>query len=299
MSAAPAALDVAIVSYRCEDLLRNCLRSLEEHPPAREMTVSVVDNASGDGTPEMVEREFPGVSLVRAPGNVGFSAANNIAIRGSRNPYVLVLNPDTRVTEGALERVCTVLDRDPKVGIAGPKLVLEDGSLDHAAKRSFPTPLGALAHFTGVGRREDAGGRLAQYRAPERGADEAGSVDAVNGAFMLIRRSALEELGGFDEGYWMYMEDLDLCYRFDAEGWVTWYEPAAVVVHVKAGTSGPIRNAKLNRAFHYGMFRFYRKFYAPHRAPIVNGFIYLGIGVKLAVSLVRGAFARVVKGSAA
>ncbi len=98
---------------------------------------------------------------------------------------------------------------------------------------------------------------------------------------MLIRRSALEQVGAFDEGYWMYMEDLDLCYRFDAEGWVTWYEPSAVVVHVKAGTSGPIRNPKLNRAFHYGMYRFYRKFYAPHRAPIVNGVVYAGIGLKL------------------
>jgi GT2 family glycosyltransferase len=257
------------------------------------MTVTVVDNDSGDGTAEMVEREFPEVKLIRAPGNVGFSAANNIAVRSTSSPYVLVLNPDTRVTEGALERVGAVLDRDRKVGIAGAKLVLEDGSLDHAAKRSFPTPLGALAHFTGVGRRPGASEKLSQYRAPERGDDEAGSVEAVNGAFMMIRRAPLEQLGGFDEGYWMYMEDLDLCYRFDAEGWVTWYEPSATVVHVKAGTSGPIRNSRLNRAFHYGMLRFYRKFYAPHRPPIANGFVYLGIGVKTAVSLVRGFFARV------
>ena len=266
----PAALDVAIVSYRCEDLLRDCLVSLREHPPKREMRVIVVDNDSGDGTAEMVEREFGEFELVRAPGNVGFSAANNIAINRSEGAYVLVLNPDTRVTEGSLERVCRILDERSDVGIVGAKLVLENGSFDHAAKRSFPTPLGALAHFTGVGRRRESGA-LAQYRAPERGVDEPGSVEAVNGAFMLIRRSPLEKLGGFDEGYWMYMEDLDLCYRFDAEGWVTWYEPSAVVVHVKAGTSGPIRNARLNRAFHYGMFRFYRKFYAPHRAPLVNG----------------------------
>jgi N-acetylglucosaminyl-diphospho-decaprenol L-rhamnosyltransferase len=287
------ALDVAIVSYRCEGLLRDCLRSLRDHPPERPMSVHVVDNDSGDGTAPMVEREFPEVELTRAPGNLGFSAANNIALRAATAPYVLVLNPDTRVTAGALERVCRVLDERERVGIAGPKLVLEDGSLDHAAKRSFPTPLGALAHFTGVGRRAGAGDALAQYRAPERGAEEAGPVDAVNGAFMLIRRAPLEALGGFDEGYWMYMEDLDLCYRFDADGWITWYEPAAVVVHVKAGTSGPIRDARLNRAFHYGMLRFYRKFYAPHRSPVVNGAIYAGIGLKLAVSLARAAVLRV------
>jgi N-acetylglucosaminyl-diphospho-decaprenol L-rhamnosyltransferase len=290
-----SALDVAIVSYRCEELLRDCLRSLREHPPEREMRVHVVDNASGDGTAEMVEREFPEVALTRAPGNVGFSKANNLAIQASDAPYVLILNPDTRVTEGALERVCRVLDERQKVGIVGAKLVLNDGSFDHAAKRAFPTPLGALAHFTGIGRSRESGA-LAQYRAPERDVDEAGSVEAVNGAFMLVRREPLEKLGGFDEGYWMYMEDLDLCYRFDAEGWITWYEPSAVVIHVKAGTSGPIRNPKLNRAFHYGMYRFYRKFYAPHRAPLVNGAVYAGIGVKLGVSLVRGAFARGARG---
>ncbi|MGI8461056.1 MAG: glycosyltransferase family 2 protein [Solirubrobacterales bacterium] len=291
-----ASLAVAVVSYRCEGLLRDCLTSLAEFPPEREMSVHVVDNDSGDGTAEMVEREFPEVRLTRAPGNVGFSAANNIAIGESDSAYVLVLNPDTRVTEGALERVSRVLDGDETVGIAGAKLVLEDGSLDHAAKRSFPTPLGALAHFTGLGRRAEAGSALAQYRAPERGEDEPGSVEAVNGAFMLIRRAALDEVGPFDEGYWMYMEDLDLCYRFDAKGWVTWYEPSAVVVHVKAGTSGPIRDPRLNRAFHFGMYRFYRKFYAPHRAPLMNGFVYVGIGAQLGVSLVRAAILRALPG---
>jgi GT2 family glycosyltransferase len=296
LSAPPAALDVAIVSYRCEDLLRDCLTSLREHPPARPISAHVVDNDSGDGTAEMVEREFAEVRLTRAGGNLGFGAANNIAIRESRAPYVLVLNPDTRVTNGALERLCALLDSEPRIGIAGPKLVLEDGSFDHAAKRAFPTPLGALAHFTGLGRREGAGDKLAQYRAPQRGADEAGSVDAVNGAFMLIRRRALDEVGVFDEGYWMYMEDLDLCYRFDAEGWVTWYEPSATVVHVKAGTSGPIRNARLNRAFHYGMYRFYRKHYAPQRNPLLNAAVYAGIALKFAGSALAAPVRRRLRG---
>ena len=97
--------------------------------------------------------------------------------------------------------------------MAGPRLELEDGSFDHASRRSFPTPLSALGHFTGLGRREGASGALADYRAP---AVESGPVDAINGAFMLIRRAALEQVGAFDERYWMYMEDLDLCYRFAA-----------------------------------------------------------------------------------
>ncbi len=284
-----ATLDVVIVSYRCEGLLRECLRSLREHPPSRPMTVDVVDNASGDGTAEMVAREFAEVRLRVADRNLGFGAANNLAIADGGSPYVLVLNPDTRITEGALDTLLELMDSRPELGICGPRLELEDGSFDHAAKRSFPTPLSALGHFTGVGRRRESGA-LASYRAPE---IEAGPIDAVNGAFMLTRRAALDEVGMFDEGYWMYMEDLDLSYRFARAGWVTWYEPGATVIHVKAGTTGAVRGPRLNAAFHYGMFRFYRKHYAPTRNPLANAAIYCGIGVKLVLSLLRNAVRRV------
>jgi hypothetical protein len=289
--AAPG-LEVIIVSYRCKGLLRDCLQALREHPPARGMTVHVVDNASGDGTTEMVAREFPAVTLTASQSNLGFSAANNLAIRAGDAPYVLALNPDTRVTDGALERLCALLDSRAEVGICGPRLELDDGSFDHAAKRSFPTPIGALAHFTGIGRNERAGGRLAQYRATELAEDEAGRVDAVNGAFMLMRRAALDEVGLFDEGYWMYMEDLDLCYRFKQGGWVVWYEPSATVVHVKAGTSGEYRSWRLNRAFHYGMYRFYRVHYAPRARLPERCLVYAGIAGKLMVSAARSAVMR-------
>jgi len=284
-----AGLDVAIVSYRCEGLLRRCLTSLREHPPSRPLSVHVVDNASGDGTAEMVAREFDEVALTRAATNLGFAAATNLAIRAGDAPYVLALNPDTELTSGALDRLLELMDSRPEIGVCGPRLVLEDGSFDHAAKRSFPTPLGALAHFTGLGRRTRAGGRLAQYRAPELRPDEAGAVDAVNGAFMLIRRAALEAVGRFDQGYWMYMEDLDLCYRLANAGWTTWYEPSATAVHVKAGTSGPVRSPRLTWAFHYGMYRFYRKHHAPERNPAVNVAVYCGIAAKLALTLAANA----------
>jgi N-acetylglucosaminyl-diphospho-decaprenol L-rhamnosyltransferase len=283
MERAPAGLDVAIVSYRCEGLLRNCLASLREHPPSRPMTVHVVDNASGDGTARMVSREFPEFRLTASERNLGFSAANNLAIRAGNAPYVLVLNPDTRITPGSIDRMLALMDARPEVGMSGPRLELEDGSFDHAARRSFPTPLSALGHFTGIGRRREAG-PLAAYRAPD---VVSGSVDAVNGAFMLIRRAALDEVGAFDEGYWMYMEDLDLCYRLARAGWVTWYEPSVTVVHIKAGTTGADRTLRLDRAFHYGMYRFYRKHYAAQRNPLVNAAVYCGIAIKFAASAAR------------
>ncbi len=288
MSQDVPALDVVIVSYRCEGLLRDCLQSLREHPPGGAMTVQVVDNASGDGTAEMVEREFGEVRLRVSDRNIGFAAANNLAIRDGNAPYVLVLNPDTRITAGALDRLLELMEAHPELGMCGPRLELDDGSFDHAARRSFPTPLSALGHFTGVGRRRESGA-IAAYRAPE---VEAGPVDAVNGAFMLIRRAALDEVGAFDEGYWMYMEDLDLSYRFAQAGWVSWYEPGVTVIHVKAGTTGPDRGPRLNAAFHYGMYRFYRKHYAAQRNPLLNATVYAGIALKLALSMVRGAARR-------
>jgi N-acetylglucosaminyl-diphospho-decaprenol L-rhamnosyltransferase len=284
----PAGLDVVIVSYRCESLLRDCLRSLHDHPSGIPMGVHVVDNASGDGTAEMVAREFADVDLRVNERNLGFGAANNVAIRDTDSRYVLVLNPDTRVTAGALDRLLELIESRPEVGMCGPRLELEDGSFDHAARRSFPTPLSALGHFTGLGRRRGSGA-LAAYRAPE---VESGPVDAVNGAFMLIRRSALADVGDFDEGYWMYMEDLDLSYRFARAGWVSWYEPSVTVVHVKAGTTGDERSPRLDVAFHYGMYRFYRKHYAPERNPLLNAAIYCGIAVKLALSMLAGAVHR-------
>jgi GT2 family glycosyltransferase len=290
-SATPGALDVVIVSYRCEALLRRCLQSLRDFPARGGVTVRVIDNASGDGTAEMVEREFPDVELTVNAENAGFGAATNIGLRAGDSAYALVLNPDTEVTAGALDRLLEVMEARPELGICGPRLEQPDGSFDHAAKRSFPTPLGALAHFTGVGRREHAGSVLSQYRAPDLGEDEAGRVDAVNGAFMLIRRTALEEVGMFDERYWMYMEDLDLSYRFAQAGWGTWYEPSATVAHVKSGTAGEIRSPRLTYAFHYGMYRFYRKHYAPQRNVLVNAAIYAGIAVKLGLSLVRSGVA--------
>ncbi len=288
LNAAPV-LDVVIVSYRCREMLRDCLTSLEEHASNASMRIHVVDNASRDGTVEMVRKHFPQVDLLPSDENLGFARANNLAIRRGTARYVLALNPDTRVTPGALETLVELMDERLDIGICGCRLLLEDGTLDHAAKRSFPTPLSALGHFTGLGRRERARGRLADYRAP---GVEAGPVDAVNGAFMLMRRQALDEIGLFDEGYWMYMEDLDLCYRAAQSGWLTWYEPSVSVVHIKAGTSGKNRALRLNYAFHYGMFRFYRHHYAGQNSKPLNLLVYAGIAAKLAVSVVRSAAAR-------
>jgi N-acetylglucosaminyl-diphospho-decaprenol L-rhamnosyltransferase len=281
----PADLEVVIVSHGAEALLRACLESLRAHPPrTATMRVTVVDSGSPDRTPEMVEREFPEFHLLRR-GNIGFSAANNLVLRESRAGAVLLLNPDTEVYDGTLDAALARLAADPEIGMVGAKLVRPDGELDHACKRSFPTPLSALAHFTGIGRGDDAGASLSQYRATHLGDDEPGEVDAINGAFMLCRAEAVAQVGLLDEGYWLYMEDLDWCHRFWDAGWKVFYDPASVALHVKGASSGRRRAPKQEIAFHRGMGRFYRRFDAPEENPLLNAAVYAGIGAKLAVSL--------------
>src|SRR5258708_22014953 len=218
-------LEVVIVSQGAEGLLRNCLRSLREHPADGEMGVTVIDSGSPDSTPEMVEREFPAVRLLRRD-NVGFSAANNLVLRESEARAVLLLNPDTEVYAGTLDAALARLWSDEPIGMVGVKLLTESGELDHACKRSFPTPLSALAHFTGIGRGDDASASLSQYRATHLGDDDAGEVDAVNGAFMLCRTEAVREAGLLAAGYWPSMEDLDWRRRFWQAGCKVLQEPA-------------------------------------------------------------------------
>ncbi|MFN8161813.1 MAG: glycosyltransferase family 2 protein [Solirubrobacterales bacterium] len=284
-------LEVVIVSHGAEELLRRCLAALREHPPSVPHRVTVVDSGSPDRTPDMVEREFAEVRLIRRP-NIGFSAANNLVLAEPGPGAHLLLNPDTEVAGGTIDASLARLRSDPRIGMVGCKLVTPTGELDHACKRSFPTPLGALAHFTGVGRRSGSPGRLSQYRATELGDDEPGEVDAVNGAFMLVRSEAVAEVGLLDEGYWLYMEDLDWCYRFWQRGWKVFYEPAGTALHVKGGSSGGRRAVRQEVAFHRGMGRFYRRFYAPGHAAPYNLAVYAGIGAKLAVSLAITAAAR-------
>jgi hypothetical protein len=270
-------------------MLRQCLQSLREHAPASGLRITVVDNASGDGTADVVRREFPDVRLIALDENVGFSAANNLVLRETTAEYVLVLNPDTRLGKGTLDTLLRLMENDTRIGIAGCRLVQEDGTFDHAARRSFPTPASALGHFLRIGRSERAPAALAAYRAPDVGK---GPVDAVNGAFMLMRRAMLDEIGLFDEGYWMYMEDLDLCYRAAQADWITWYEPSVEATHIKAGTSGHHRRLRLNYAFHYGMYRYYRAHLASQRGPLFNALVYVGIALKFVASATASAAAR-------
>jgi N-acetylglucosaminyl-diphospho-decaprenol L-rhamnosyltransferase len=233
----PPEVSVVIVSYRCRDLLDDCLDSLDAQRGEVDMEVHVLDNASGDDTLAAAA----GRDWVRAEAldeNVGFSRANNRGFAEARGRAVLALNPDTVLPPGALRACLDALWARPEVGILSPRLVDREGRLDRRCKRGFPTPWSSFCYFAGLDRwlRGPRSTRYTMGTLPE---DAEGDVESVTGAFMLMRADALERVGGFDEQFFMYAEDLDLCLRFIAAGWRVRYWPGVDVLHVGAGSNGP------------------------------------------------------------
>lgn len=279
-------LAIVIVSYRCPGLLKACLSSIERNPyTLGPSTVTVVDNASGDGVVEAIRGQFPHVRVVELEQNVGFSTANNVALRDCSADQVLLLNPDTEIWPGVLDRMVCFLGEHPRAAVVGCRLVRRDGSFDHAAKRSFPTVASSLRYFR-PGTRAGSG-----YLAPEVPEQGVGLVDAVNGAFALVRKAAMDEVGLLDEGFWMYGEDLDWCYRFKRAGWQVLYNGQTTTLHVKGGAAGSRRRLRQNWAFHRSMGRFYRKHYAGENA-FLDALVLTGIGVKFSASALRNVMGR-------
>jgi GT2 family glycosyltransferase len=283
-------VSVVIVSHNCREPLRACLRSLDDERMLTPLEVIVVDNDSNDDTGYTVASEFPWVRLIVNRTNAGFARAINEGIKFTSGEHLLLLNPDTVVPPGALGRLVGELERRPRVGMLGCKLVRPDGTFDHACKRGFPTVLSALYYFSGLAGRFPDSPRFAQYTAAHLGVDETGTVDAINGAFMLVRRSAADDVGGLDERYWLWAEDLDWCHRFWKHGWEVLYWPEVEVIHLKSASVGEHRSLRLNFAFHRSIWLFYKKHHAPHRSRLLSALVALGVWSKFVASAAVNAF---------
>jgi GT2 family glycosyltransferase/glycosyltransferase involved in cell wall biosynthesis len=281
---AKASVSCLIVSFECRTVLKLCLESLERERHDLPLEVIVVDNASRDGTVAMLVEEFPWVRIVANEENIGFAHAANQAIQLAEGDYLLFLNPDTVIPPGSISASVAELDRHADVGMLGCKLVRTDGTFDHACKRGFPTVASSLYYFFGLSRLRPSSPRFAQYTAGQLGEDEAGFVDAVNGAFMLARREAVEDVGPMDERYWLYAEDLDWCHRFWETGWKILYWPGVEIVHRKGGSTGEQRSWILNRAFHRSMWLFYEKHHAPSKPRLFSALVWAGVWSKFSVS---------------
>jgi GT2 family glycosyltransferase len=272
-------LSIVIVSYNTRDILRECLRSVVERTDVP-FEVIVVDNASRDGSARMVREEFPEVRLISNSRNEGYSCANNQGFRVSRGRYILLLNSDTIVLPGTLRSLVEFLEDHPDVGIAGCRLERPNGDLDLACRRSFPTPMVSLCRFLTLSRVFPSSRRLARYNLTY--LDPAGSyeVDSIVGAFMLVRREVIEQMGGLDESYFMYGEDLDWCYRARQQDWRVWYVGSERVIHYK-GASSSQESFRMNYHFHRAMYLFHSKHLSARYPAAVNGLVYLGILARL------------------
>lgn len=289
-------LGIVIVNYNVCDLLRDCLKSVYASTGFT-FEVCVVDNASLDGSADMIAREFPQVHLIRNQDNVGYAAANNLGLRHfgfgeppatSRQPlaasprYALLLNPDTIVPIDGLAKMIGLMDQRSDLGIAGPKLVRIDGSLDLACRRSFPTPEVSFWRMTYLSKIFPRSKLFGRYNMTYLNPNQPAEIDAVVGAFMLVRGSAIGQAGLLDERFWMYGEDLDWAYRIKQKGWRVYYYPQVVVKHVKRASSGQdtAGAAKAKVEFDRAMWLFYRKHYQAHTSGFVNKLVRFGIGLK-------------------
>jgi N-acetylglucosaminyl-diphospho-decaprenol L-rhamnosyltransferase len=279
-------LSIIIVNYNTRDLLRQCLSSVYQSQGNFTFKVIVVDNASSDNSADMVSVEFPQTQLIVSQVNGGFACANNLGLRQagfeadgapSLNAprYALLLNPDTVLPPTALADMVNFMDAQPQVGIAGPKLVRLDGSLDLACRRSFPTPEVSFYRMVGLSKLFPRSPRFGRYNMTFADPDELLEVDAIVGAFMWVRREAIAQAGLLDETYFMYGEDLDWAYRIRAKGWSVYYNPAVTVTHVKRAASRSSPKAQLE--FYRAMDIFYRKHYAAATPFWLHGLIIAGI----------------------
>jgi N-acetylglucosaminyl-diphospho-decaprenol L-rhamnosyltransferase len=227
------AVSAVVVSFNSAGYLPDCVRSLRSEGVA---DVVVVDNASSDGSVEAVRRADPETRIVETGANLGFGSAANRGVATTASPYVLILNPDTVVEPGTVKALSAALDRDPGLAVVGPRMENPDGSL-YPSVRRFPAMGVALGHAF-LGLVWPANPYTRRYRMLDLDHDQpAADVDWVGGACLLVRRSAFDTVGGFDEAYFMYVEDVDLCWRLGRAGWRVGYEPGGRVVHALGGSS--------------------------------------------------------------
>ncbi|GIV34838.1 MAG: hypothetical protein KatS3mg031_2373 [Chitinophagales bacterium] len=254
-------LSVIIVSYNVRYFLEQCLLSVRRAARDAEVEVIVVDNASADGSPEMVKRRFPEVKVIENTVNRGFSAANNQAITIARGKYVLLLNPDTLLQEDTLEKTLQFMDAHPEAGALGVKMVDGRGCFLPESKRALPTPKVAFFKMTGLSTLFPRSKTFSRYHLGYLDENAIHPVEVLSGAFMLIRKKVLDEIGLLDETFFMYGEDIDLSYRILKAGYKNYYFPLTTIVHYK-GESTKKNSLRYVRTFYEAMLIFERKHFA-------------------------------------
>ena len=257
-------LSIIIVSYNSLNYLRDCLDSINNNKPSASFEITVVDNASSDGTVKAMRKDYPYLKLIENARNKGFAAANNIAIKSSSSEYILLINSDCRVYTNSIDKLLEFADANDDAGITGPRIINNDGSLQFSC-RKFPSFFDAGMHslLTNIAPDNPFSRR---YKLTDINRDEISKVDWVSGSCMLIRRAALNDTGLMDEKYFMYVEDTDLCYQMWKKGWKVYYFPESEILHHIGGStknnalSGAVNSSiRMQKSVLYFFWKNYRK----------------------------------------
>lgn len=293
-------LSIVVVTYNGRDITLETLHSFAQAIAAdggHDYEIVVVDNASRDGVADAIEASFPQVRLIRNPENYGFAKAGNIGVEASLGRHVLSANPDIEVDDSTLPTLIRLMDDDPQVGACTPYLELvQTGELDWGAHRGFPTPWASLTYFCGLSRVFQGSKTLSrvfgQYELRDRDLGVAHEVDAILGGFFFVRRRAFEEAGGWDERYFMFAEDIDLCFQLKRLGYKVMFYPQAHALHYHGLTTGLKQHSqdvatssleerrRAYHAFYDTMKLFYDKNYRDTYSPLLRWLIFAGIDLK-------------------
>ena len=290
----PCDASIIIVSFNTRDLLRECLESVIRESVNLAVEILVVDNNSRDGSPRMVEEEFPQVRLLRSDINLGFGSANNLALTQARGRYIVLLNSDAFFQSSALEAAIRHMDETPDCGLGGGRLIGRDGSWQPSA-RSFHTITRDLIVFTGLATKFPKSRFFGQFDRTWADQFQAAPVDWVPAAFSIIRPAAIEKAGFFDPAFFLYYEEVDLCHRIKQAGYTIWYWPDIVVIHIGGESSRQIRTPDAaSKAAQVDMWRmrstllYYRKYHGA----LASMAKWLEIGL-YRVTVLRNRFSRI------
>lgn len=252
-------LSILIVNWNTRELLRDCLQSLQTYPSSEPMEVWVLDNASSDGSAQMVQTEFSTVNLLACERNLGYAAGNNLLLQRARGEYLLLLNPDTEVTEGALDTAVQYLRQHPEVAALGAKLVHPDGRVQRSV-RGFPEPEAVLWEYLGLARLFPRSRRFGAYRMTWFTYDHIAEVDQPMGTFLLLSRRAVRAVGLMDERFPIFFNEVDWCYRAKRKGWKIIFHPEVVIIHHGGASTRQVRPQMVWES-HRSLLRFYEKHY--------------------------------------
>ena len=286
-------LSILIVSWNVRELLRHCLLSLrqemaDDRQPLNGQSevcrlsseIWIVDNASTDGTVEMVRADFPDVRVIANSENVGFTRGNNKALVQAQGRYLFLLNPDTELHPGALQAMLDYVGAHPRVGIVGPRLYYGDGTTQ-SSRRRFPSLATAFFESTRLQQWFPHNRILSRYYMLDTADDATQSVDWVNGSAMFVRRELYEQIGGLDETFFMYSEELDWCYRAKQAGWEVVYLPIAQITHYEGKSSEQVA-AQRDIYFHSSKVHFFRKYRGRWAAEVLRAFLLLMFAYQIA-----------------